>query len=55
MSVPPPLFPIHGILLENAVEHVGAVDLAGQVAVVACVVAADEMAVEKVSGWGLWL
>jgi len=41
MPVPSSLLGIHGILSEDAVEHVGAVDLAAEVAVVAGVVAAD--------------
>ena len=44
MSIPPALFPVHGIFGEDGVEHVGAVDLAGEVAVVAGVVAAEEVA-----------
>ena len=44
MSVPSAFLAIHGVLFEDRVEHVCAVDLAGEVAVVACVVAADEMA-----------
>lgn len=41
MPVPPSLRPVHGVLGEDAVEHVGAVDLAAEVAVIASVVAAD--------------
>lgn len=44
MSVPPSFFPVHGIFSEDGVENVGAVDLAGEVTVVAGVVAAEEVA-----------
>ncbi len=44
MPVPAALRAVHGVLGEDAVEHVGAVDLAGEVAVVARVVAAEEVA-----------
>lgn len=43
MSVPPSFFPVHRIFGEDGVEHVGAVDLAGKVTVVAGVVAAEEV------------
>jgi len=44
MPVPSSLLGVHGILSEDAVEHVGAVHLAAEVAVVAGVVAADQVA-----------
>jgi hypothetical protein len=48
MSIPPSLFLIHWVFSKDGVEYVRRVDLGGQVAVVACVVAAD-----KVSECGL--
>ena len=44
MAVTAALDGIHGVGGEDGVEHVGAVDLAGEVAVVAGVVAAEEVA-----------
>lgn len=44
VPVAPALDPVHGVPREDGVEHVGAVDLAGEVAVVAGVVAAEEVA-----------
>ncbi len=44
VPVPPAFLAIHGIRRKDRVEHVGAVDLAGEVAVVAGVVAAEEVA-----------
>ena len=53
MPVPPALRAVHGILGEDGVEHVGAVDLAGEVAVVAGVVAAEEVAEGRLAvAWG---
>lgn len=55
MPIPAPLLPVHGVLGEDGVEHVGAVDLAGEVAVVAGVVAAEEVAEGglAVACWGI--
>ena len=44
VPIPPALGPVHGVLFKHGVEHVGAVDLGGEVAVVAGVVAAEEVA-----------
>ena len=55
VPVPAALLPVHGVLGEDGVEHVGAVDLAGEVAVVAGVVAAEEVAEGglAVACWGM--
>lgn len=44
MSVPSAFFAVHWVFLEYCVKHVCAVDLAGEIAVVAGVVAAEKMA-----------
>lgn len=49
VPVSPSFFAVHGIFLEDGEEHVCAVDLARKVAVVACVVAAEEVAKGRLS------
>ena len=44
MPVPSPFRAVHGVFGKDAVEHVCGVDLGGEVAVVTCIVPADEMA-----------
>ena len=44
MSITAPLRWVHGVFGEDGMEHIGAVDLGGEVAVVTRVVAPDQMA-----------
>lgn len=43
MTVATSFLAIHGVLLEHTIEHVGAVDLAGQITIVAGIVTTNEV------------